>query len=138
MGCGSINHNVVKLIDSQALTVAGGATPSYTSVWYDVSGWVNKTIQVDADIASGSLDLNIDLLVSPYDAWTMNNLASVTTEYYSTIAIKDAQTAVVLTRYDSGDVAELDTPMRTVAIKATVDGSGAAVSSLNVWLEGQS
>lgn len=137
MSC-MVNHNVVKLIDNQALTVAGGATPSYTSTWWDVGGWVNKAIQVDADIASGSLDLNIDLLVSPYDAWTMNHLASVTTEYYSTIAIKDAQTAVVLTRYDSGDVPELDTPMRSVALKATVDGSGAAVTSLNAWLEGQS
>lgn len=137
MACGMINHNVVKLVDNQALTVSGGATPSYTSTWYPVDGWVNKVIQVDADIASGALDLNVDLLVSPYDWYYMRSITA-TTEHYSTIAIKDAQTAVVLTRYDSSSVAALDSPMRSVAIKVTNDSATVAITSLTVWLEGQS
>ena len=136
MSC-NVNHNVVKLVDAQALTVSGGDTPSYTSTWFPVDGWVNKVVQVDVDVASGTPDVNIDILVSPFDWYYMRSITA-TTEHYSTIAIKDAQTAVTLQRYDSNDVAELDNPMRTVAIKVTNDSATVAVSSVTVWLEGQS
>ena len=137
MGCGSVSHNVVKLVDAQALTVSGGATPSYTSTWFPVEGWVEKAVTVDVDVASGTPDVNIDILVSPYDYVTMR-AATASTENYSTVSVKDAQTATVLTRYDSTDVPELATPMRSIAVKVTNDSGAVAVSSVTVWVEGQS
>lgn len=138
MSVDKIFHNVVRLVDGQALTVSGGATPTYTSTWYPIDGWGDKVVTVDADVASGTLDLNVFIRYSPLDYYYLNNLSSVTTEHYEQITIKDAQSAVTLTRYDSDDVADLGKPARSACIYVANDSATVAVTSLNVWLEGNS
>ena len=132
-----IFHNTVRLVDAQALTVSGGATPSYTSEWWNTEGWVEKKVEVDADPASSTPDINIFVHVSPYDAYYLNSITA-TTEYYEAHTVKDAHVATILTGYDSDDCAILGKPCRAMRVSIANDSATIAITSVTAWLSGQS
>jgi hypothetical protein len=129
-----IFHNVFKPFN--ATSIAKSTTDSTTCEWLDVSGWVDKKIAWEAD-SSGSIDIDIDALVSSKSAYELNNEATVDTEDYETINIVTAHTSAVYFSKDSNDVTELETPWRAVKITVDNDDASSAVS-LTLWVEGQS
>jgi len=128
-----IYHNVFKPFS--ATSVAKSTTDSTTCPWLPIDGWVGKKIAWEID-SSGSIDVDIDLLVSSQDAYELNN-KTVTTDDYETVNIVTAHTAAVYISKDENDVPELGTPMR--ACKVTVDNDDASTAcAITIWVEGQS
>ena len=129
-----IYHNVFKPFDGTS--VAKSTTDSTTCEWLDVSGWTDKKISWELD-SSGSIDVDIDMLVSPKGYYELNNEATVDTEDYETVNIVTAHTAAVMVSKDANDVPELGTPIRSA--KFTVDNDDASDAvSVTLWVEGWS
>jgi len=110
-----------------------------TSEWHDVSGWTDKTIWVNATVTdgSGSIDINVDMLQSPKDAYTLNNEATVDTQDYLLVQIVDGLTSGILTKYDSDDVDDLKHPCQSLAFVVDNDDATDPVT-ITIWVEGWS
>ena len=135
MSIQKVNHSVWKAFDSQAILKTVQATGSE---WWDTNGWTDKVITVEATVpASASIDVNVDMLVSPKGYYELNNEATVDTEDYEVISIVDAHTAATLTRFDADDVDDLQRPIRSM--KIVVDNDDASdTATINIWVEGWS
>jgi len=136
MSIQKVNHSVWKAFDAVniAKTVQGTA-----SEWWDVNGWTDKVITTEATVTdgSGSIDINVDMLVSPKGWYELRNETTVDTEDYKVVSIVDGLTAGTLTRYDSSDVDDLQRPIRSM--KIVVDNDDATdAATVNVWVEGWS
>ena len=139
MSSSKVNHNVWKA--HNAATVAAGSSASLSagtnvSEWWDVNGWTDKVVSLDVD-SSGSIDINVDLYVSPLGYYELNNAASVDTGDYQVVQIVDNHTVGTLTRFDSADVDDLQRPIRSVCV-ALDNGDASDAATVNVWLEGWS
>jgi hypothetical protein len=136
MSIQKVNHPVWKAFDAQVIahTVQGTA-----SEWWDTNGWTDKVITVEATVTdgSGSIDINVDMLVSPKGYYELRNEATVDTEDYQVVSIVDALTAATLTRYDSSDVDDLQRPIRSMKIVVDNDDTSDPVT-VNIWVEGWS
>ena len=132
-----IFHNVIKPF---AATVIGqSTTDSTTCKWLDISGWTDKVVTVECDDEGGAVDIDIDInmLVSSKDAYTLNNETTVDTEDYVSVTIVEAHTTAVYTRFDSDDVADLRQPIRSC--KFTIDNDDATDDvTVNLTIEGWS
>jgi len=128
-----IQHPVYKLHNAVALTAAGGATESATSVWIDVGGWSDKCITVEQDNA-GTPDLDVILHMSEQDAYTLNN-KTCTTEDYEAVTIVGALAGTTLTYYDSQDVDELQRTFRSARVYIEND-SATAITAVTVTMGG--
>jgi len=139
MSIAKVNHSVWHAHVDTALTVSGGSTPNVLSEWFDTNGWTDKVVSVLADPTdgSGSIDLNVNIYVSPKGYYELNHGATPSTEDYVNISIVDAQTATIMTRYDSSDVDDLQRPMRSMAVLVDNDEASEA-TTVNVWVEGWS
>ena len=139
MSIAKVNHSVWQAHNATALTVSGGATPNALSEWWDVNGWTDKVISVLAGPTDGGgvIDLNVNIYVSPKGYYELNNETTVDTEDYENISIVDAQTATIMTRYDSSDVDDLQRPIRSMAVLVDNDEATEA-TTVNVWVEGWS
>jgi len=129
-----IYHNVFKPFD--AVSIAKSTTDSTTCPWLDVSGWTEKKIAIELD-SSGSVDVDVDLLVSSKGYYELENEATVDTEDHETINIVTAHTGKVYYSFDAADVDDLQRPMRSV--KMTVDNDDATDAVVvTAWVEGWS
>ena len=139
MSIQKVNHSVWHAHVDTALDVSGGTAPNSLSEWWDTNGWTDKVISVLADPTDGSgvIDLNVNIYVSPKGSYELNNETTVDTEDYVNIAIVSAQTATIMTRYDSSDVDDLQRPMRSMAVLVDNDEASEA-TTVNVWVEGWS
>jgi hypothetical protein len=141
MSIQKVNHNVWKAID--ALSVAAGSSASLAagtnvSEWWDVNGWTDKVITVEPTAAnSGSVDVNVDIYVSPKGYYELRNETTVNTEDYQVIQIVDNLTTGTLKRYDSSDVDDLQRPIRSMCV-ALDNGDASDACTVNVWVEGWS
>ena len=132
---GFVFHNTVQPF--VATSIAKSTTDSTTCPWIDTEGWTERKVAVDATVASGSIDIDIDMLVSSKQAYELNNETTVDTEDYETVNIVTALTSGVYTTYDADDVDELQRPARSV--KFTIDNDDASDGIvINLWHEGWS
>ena len=134
---GFVFHNTVQPF--VATSIGASATDSTTCPWIDTEGWVERKVSVDATVAdgSGSIDIDIDMLVSSKGAYELNNEATVDTEDYKVINVVTALTSGVYTSYDADDIDDLQRPVRST--RFTIDNDDASDAVLvNLWFEGQS
>jgi len=130
------NHSVIRIIDAYNIAKS---TAGYTTSWEDVSSWTDKKVTLEATVTdgTGSVDVNLDMLVSPKGAYELNNETTVNTEDYELIQIVDNHTATAMTGFDSSDVDDLQRPFRSVAF--VLDNDDATDDcTVNVWIEGWS
>jgi hypothetical protein len=119
-----------------ATSIAKSTTDSTTCPWIDVSGFKEKRVVWEATSA-GSIDIDIDMLISPKGAYELNNETTVDTEDYETVNIVTTHTGGVIFSKDGADVDELLRPLKSV--KFTIDNDdGTDAVVINLWLEGQS
>ena len=129
-----IYENVIQpFVDT---SIAASSTDSTTCEWLDCSGWVDKIIEIECD-SSGSIDVDINLLVSSKGAYELNNETTVDTEDYQSFEIKTAHAVGTVTRYTDADNAILRQPIRTAKITLDNDDASDAVV-VNLRFEGQS
>lgn len=119
-----------------ALTVSGGATPSKTSEWLDVSGWTDKKIAWEVD-SGGTIDFNVTIDVSSQGAYELNN-KTVTTDDYVTETVVDADTTAVYKYRDASDLDALQRPIRALRVTIDNDQAAEAVTGVQLWVEGWS
>ena len=128
-----IFHNVFKPFNATSVTKS--STDSTTCEWLPIDGWTDKKISWDLD-SSGSIDVDIDMRVSPLDSYELNN-KTVSTEDYETVNIVTTTTGSVLTSKDANDVPELATPIRSAMFTIDNDDASDAVA-VTLWVEGWS
>ena len=130
------NGPVVKPFDAQNILQTVQGT---TSTWFDCSGWTDKAIWVNATVTdgSGSIDINVDLLLSPKDYYTLRNESTVDTQDYVLVQVVDGLTSGTLTKYDSDDIDDLKHPAQSFAV--VVDNEYATDPvTVTIWVEGWS
>ena len=112
---------------------------SWTSDWYDVTGWVDLVIAYDLDVGAGdtNIDTNIDVDISSHGAYELNNSITEDTGDYLTVSVVDADTTGIYKRVDSDDIDEFKHPISAIRVKVTNDDADENVAA-NVWIEGQS
>lgn len=136
MSYAKVNHNVIKPF--VATSVAKSATDSTTCEWLDINGWTDKKISLLTADNSASIDVDVNMLVSPKGYYELNNETTVDANDYKSIEIVAAHTtADTLTQFDSDDVADLGKPIRSA--KFTIDNDDASTAvSVSLWIEGWS
>ncbi len=132
-----IFHNKLKV-----RSVADGEiaqSDSWTSDWYDITGWVDLVIAYDLDVGSGdtNVDANIDVNISSHGAYELNNSITEDTGDYITISVVDAETEKTYKRVDSDDIDDFKHPISAIQVVVTNDDTNENVAA-NVWIEGQS
>ena len=137
-----VNHNVWKAFDAVDITKATSASLASgvnVSEWWDVNGWTDKVITVEPTVTdgSGSIDINVDIYVSPKGYYELTNEATVDTEDYQVIQIVDNLTTGTAKRYDAQDIDDLQRPMRSMLV-AVDNGDASDNCTVNVWVEGWS
>ena len=121
--------------DMGNLTAVGGATPTKTSEWLDISNWENKVISWEVDSA-GTIDWNLGADISSQHAYELNN-KTCTTDDYVNVVIKNAHADALYTRVDTTDFDDLQRPIR--AIRFIIDNDQAEpVTGCQVFIEGWS
>ena len=132
-----IFHNKLKV-----RSVADGEiaqSGSWTSIWYDITGWVDLVIAYDLDVGAGdtNIDTNIDVDISSHGAYELNNSITEDTGDYLTLSIVDAETTATYKRVDSDDIDEFKHPISAIRVVVTNDDADENVAA-NIWIEGQS
>ncbi len=129
-----VNHSVIQPF--AATSIAASTTDSTTCEWLDVNGWIEKVVTLECT-SSGSIDVDVDMLVSPKGAYELNNETTVDTEDYQLVNIVTTHTAATLTRFDGEAIDDLTRPIRSA--KFTIDNDNASNAvTVNLWFEGQS
>jgi hypothetical protein len=136
MSVAKVNHSVIKPFD--ATSVAASSTDSTTCEWLDINGWTDKKVSLLTADNSASIDVDVNMLVSPKGYYELNNETTVDANDYESIEIVAAHTtADTLTTFDAGDVDDLQRPMRSC--KFTIDNDDASTAvSVSLWIEGWS
>lgn len=138
MSIQKVNHNKVRLVDAvTTITAVGGTPDSYTSVWYDVSGWTDKRVSWEID-SLGAIDADIIMHISPLGYYELRELGTdVTTDDYEAVTLVTAHTAAIMASVDAEDIDELQRPFASMRLVVEND-SAAAITSVSVWVEGWS
>ena len=120
----------------KATTIAKSTTDSTTCPWIDVSQL--EELRIVWEATATTIDLDLDLLISPKGAYELNNSdqeATVDTEDYETVNIVTTHTGAVIVSKDADDIDELQRPLTSIKITADNDQGTYAVV-LNLWIEG--
>jgi hypothetical protein len=136
MSVAKVNHNVFKPFS--ATSVAKGSTDSTTCEWLDINGWTDKKVSLLTADNSASIDVDVNMLVSPKGYYELNNETTVDANDYESIELLAAHTtADTLTTIDAQDIDELQRPMRSC--KFTIDNDDASTDvAVTLWIEGWS
>ena len=136
MSTAKVNHNVFQPFD--AVDVAKSSTDSTTCEWLDINGWTDKKVSLLTADNSASIDVDVNMLVSPKGYYELNNETTVDANDYESIEIVAAHTtADTLTTFDAEDVDDLQRPMRSC--KFTIDNDDASTTvAVSLWIEGWS
>ena len=136
MSGSKINHNVIKPFDETS--VDKSSTDSTTCEWLDINGWTDKKVSLLTADNSASIDVDVNMLVSPKGYYELNNETTVDANDYESIEIVNAHTtADTLTTFDGEDVDDLTRPMRSC--KFTIDNDDASTAvEVSLWVEGWS
>ena len=136
MAVGKVNHNVIKPFD--AVSVAKSSTDSTTCEWLDINGWTDKKVSLLTADNSASIDVDVNMLISPKGYYELNNETTVDANDYESIELLAAHTtADTLTTIDAEDIDELQRPARSC--KFTIDNDDASTAvSVSLWIEGWS
>ena len=142
MSIGKVNHPVWHAIVAQSLSEDGAAESAdqAASEWWDTNGWTDKVITAVSSKEAGSagLSLAIDMWVSPKGYYELRNEATVDTEDYEVVSLNATHSAVIMTRYDSSDVDDLQRPIRSMKIVVDNNTASSLTSSVDIWVEGWS
>ena len=136
MAVGKVNHNVFKPFD--AVSVAKNSTDSTTCEWLDINGWTDKKVSLLTADNSASIDVDVNMLISPKGYYELNNETTVDANDYESIELIAAHTtADTMVTIDAEDIDELQRPARSC--KFTIDNDDASTAvAVSLWVEGWS
>ena len=136
MSSPNVNHNVIKPFS--ATSVAKSTTDSTTCEWLDISGWVDKKVSLLTADNSASIDVDVNMLISPKGYYELNNETTVDANDYESVELIAAHTtADTLVTIDAEDIDELQRPARSC--KFTIDNDDASTAvAVSLWIEGWS
>jgi hypothetical protein len=136
MAVGKVNHNVFKPFDE--VSVAKSTTDSTTCEWLDINGWTDKKVSLLTADNSASIDVDVNMLISPKGYYELNNETTVDANDYESIELLAGHTtADTLTTIDAEDIDELQRPARSC--KFTIDNDDASTAvEVTLWIEGWS
>jgi hypothetical protein len=131
-----IFHNKIKVRSVGDGEIAQDS--SWTSDWFDLTGWTDIVVAYDLDVGAGdtNIDTDIDMDVSSHGAYELNNSITEDTGDYTTLEIVSGETGATYTRVDGEDLDDLTRPISAARIKITNNDANENVAA-NVWIEGR-